>query len=156
MRYFRCLIHSHARSHLRLPEKLVLKNRSRDEERVSQERRRLPQEVCRRICESRSRSFRKIIKGRYANLSRQLQDSNFQVQGHPLVGFGAAKNPCSFFVTSSSMIPKLARAREMANSRGTMSAAPPYTSRLTSHCPAALVMKLVKERNAENEKRARK
>jgi hypothetical protein len=124
----------------------------------AQERRRLPQARCRRICESRSRSFRKIIKGRYArdNLSRQLQDSNFQVQGHPLVGFGATKNPCSFFVTSSSMIPKLARAREMASSRGTMSAAPPYTSRLTSHCPAALVMKLVKERNAENEKRARK
>jgi hypothetical protein len=81
----------------------------------AQERRRLPQARCRRICESRSRSFRKIIKGRYArdNLSRQLQDSNFQVQGHPLVGFGATKNPCSFFVTSSSMIPKLGtRARD--------------------------------------------
>jgi uncharacterized protein YdhG (YjbR/CyaY superfamily) len=33
----------------------------------------------------------------------------FKYQGHPLVGFGATKNHCSFYVMSSSMIPKLAR-----------------------------------------------
>jgi uncharacterized protein YdhG (YjbR/CyaY superfamily) len=35
----------------------------------------------------------------------------FKHQGHPLVGFGAAKNHCSFYVMSSSMIRKLARMR---------------------------------------------
>ncbi|OLD12106.1 hypothetical protein AUF78_00435 [archaeon 13_1_20CM_2_51_12] len=31
--------------------------------------------------------------------------------GYPLVGFGATRNHCSFFVMSSSMTPKLARMR---------------------------------------------
>jgi uncharacterized protein YdhG (YjbR/CyaY superfamily) len=36
----------------------------------------------------------------------------FKHQDHPLVGFGATKNHCSFYVMSSSMIPKLAQARD--------------------------------------------
>jgi uncharacterized protein YdhG (YjbR/CyaY superfamily) len=36
----------------------------------------------------------------------------FKYQGHPLVGLGVARNRCSFYVMSSSMIPKLARARD--------------------------------------------
>jgi uncharacterized protein YdhG (YjbR/CyaY superfamily) len=36
----------------------------------------------------------------------------FKYQGHSLVGFGATKNHCSFYVMSSSMIPKLAQARD--------------------------------------------
>jgi uncharacterized protein YdhG (YjbR/CyaY superfamily) len=31
----------------------------------------------------------------------------FKYQGHPLVGVGVARNRCSFYVMSSSMIPKL-------------------------------------------------
>jgi uncharacterized protein YdhG (YjbR/CyaY superfamily) len=36
----------------------------------------------------------------------------FKYEGHPLVGFGATENHCSFYLMSSSMIPKLARARD--------------------------------------------
>ncbi len=35
----------------------------------------------------------------------------FKYQGRPLVGFGATENHCSLYVMSSSMIPKLARAK---------------------------------------------
>ncbi len=35
----------------------------------------------------------------------------FKHRGHPLVGFGATENHCSFYVMSSSMIPELARMR---------------------------------------------
>jgi len=55
----------------------------------------------------------------------------FKLQGHPLVGFGAAGNRCSFYVMSSNMIPKLALARA-DELRGTMSEVLPYTFRLTN------------------------
>ena len=79
----------------------------------------------------------------------------FKYQGHPLVGLGATENHCSFYVMSSSMIPKLARARAGELKAYDVSGA---TIHFTPHKPlsAALVRKLVKERIAENAKRARK
>src|SRR5260370_39793201 len=79
----------------------------------------------------------------------------FKYQGRPLVGFGAAKNHCSFFTMSSSMILKLAgmRAAELKGydvSGATIHFTP------DKPLPAALVTKLVKERIAENEKRAKR
>ncbi len=78
----------------------------------------------------------------------------FKYQGRPLVGFGAIENHCSFYVMSSSMIPKLARARDAELKGYDVSGA---TIHFTPDkpLPAALVRKLVKERIAENEKRAK-
>ncbi len=78
----------------------------------------------------------------------------FKYQGRPLVGFGATENHCSFYVMSSSMIPKLARARDAELKGYDVSGA---TIHFTPDkpLPAALVRKLVKERIAENEKRAK-
>ena len=78
----------------------------------------------------------------------------FKYQG-PLVGFGAAKNHCSFFTMSSSMIPKLARMRARELKGYDVSGA---TIHFTPDkpLPAALVKRLVKERIAENEKRAKR
>ncbi len=79
----------------------------------------------------------------------------FKYQGRPLVGFGAAKKHCSFFTMSSSMIPKLARMRAAELKGYDVSGA---TIHFTPDkpLPAALVTKLVKERIAENEKRAKR
>jgi uncharacterized protein YdhG (YjbR/CyaY superfamily) len=79
----------------------------------------------------------------------------FKYQGRPLVGFGATKNHCSFFVMSSSMIPKQARARDGELKGYDVSGA---TIHFTPEkpLPATLVTKLVKARIAENEKRAKK
>jgi uncharacterized protein YdhG (YjbR/CyaY superfamily) len=79
----------------------------------------------------------------------------FKHQGHPLVGFGATKNHCSFFVMSSSMIPKLARMRTGELKGYDVSGA---TIHFTPDkpIPAALVTKLVRARIAENGKRAKK
>jgi len=79
----------------------------------------------------------------------------FKHQGHPLVGLGVARNHCSFFVMSSSMIPKLARMRAGELKGYDVSGA---TIHFTPDkpIPAALVRKLVKARIAENEKRAKK
>jgi len=79
----------------------------------------------------------------------------FKYQGHPLVGFGATKNHCSFFVMSSSMIPKLARMRTNELKGYDVSGA---TIHFTPDkpIPAALVTKLVRARIAENGKRAKK
>jgi len=79
----------------------------------------------------------------------------FKYQGYPLVGIGAAKNHCSFYTMSSKMIPKLAgmRASELKGyeiSGATIHFTP------DKPLPAALVTKLVKERIAENEKRAKR
>jgi len=79
----------------------------------------------------------------------------FKYQGHPLVGLGVARNCCSFYVMSSNIIPKLARARDgelkgYDVSGGTIHFMP------DKPLPAALVTKLVKARIAENEKPARK
>ena len=76
-------------------------------------------------------------------------------QGHPLVGFGATENHCSFYIMSSGMIPKLARARNAELKRYDVSGA---TIHFTPDkpLPATVVTKLVKERIAENEKRAKK
>ena len=76
-----------------------------------------------------------------------------QYHGRPLVGFGAAKNHCSFFTMSSIMIPKLARMRAGELKGYDVSGA---TIHFTPNkpLPTALVRKLVKERVAENEKPA--
>src|SRR2546425_11756405 len=78
----------------------------------------------------------------------------FKYQGQPLVGFGATKNHCSFYLMSSSIIPRLARARDGELKGYDVSGA---TIHFTpdNPLPAALVTKLVKERLAENEKRAK-
>ncbi len=73
----------------------------------------------------------------------------FKYQGHPLVGFGAAKYHCSFYVMSSNMIPKLARARAAELKGYNVSGA---TIHFTPDkpLPVALVKKLVKARIEEN------
>jgi uncharacterized protein YdhG (YjbR/CyaY superfamily) len=55
----------------------------------------------------RSRSLARSLSPR-----RLGQPPIFKDKGHPLVGFRAAQNHCSFYVMSSSMIPKLARMRD--------------------------------------------
>jgi uncharacterized protein YdhG (YjbR/CyaY superfamily) len=79
----------------------------------------------------------------------------FKYQGHPLVGFGATKNHLSLYVMSSSMIPKLAQARD-AELKGFDFSGATIHFTPDKPLPAALVTKLVKERVAENEKRANK
>ena len=78
----------------------------------------------------------------------------FKYQGHPPVGFGATKNHCSFYVMSSSMIPKLAQVRDIKLKGFDVNDA---TIHFTPDkpLPAALVTKLVKERLAENERGAK-
>ena len=79
----------------------------------------------------------------------------FKYQGRPLVGLGAAKKHCSFFTMSSSMILKLARMRARELKGHDVSGA---TTHFTPDkpLPAALVTEIVKERIAENEKRAKR
>jgi uncharacterized protein YdhG (YjbR/CyaY superfamily) len=79
----------------------------------------------------------------------------FKHQGHPLVGFGATENGCSFYVMSSSMIPKLGRARDGELKGYDVSGATIHFAP-DNPLPAALVTKLVKERIVENEQRANK
>jgi uncharacterized protein YdhG (YjbR/CyaY superfamily) len=101
--------------------------------------------------------LRKIIKAAAPGTTEVIsyRIPIFKLQGRPLVGFGAAKNHCSFFTMSSSMIPKLARmqARELKGydvSGATIHFTP------DKPLPARLVTKLVKERIVENRKRAKK
>ena len=102
-------------------------------------------------------NLRKIIKAAAPDTTQVIsyRIPIFKLHGHPLVGFGAAKSHCSFFTMSSSMIPKLARMRKRELKGYDVSGA---TIHFTPDgpLPAALVRKLVKERIAENEKRARK
>jgi uncharacterized protein YdhG (YjbR/CyaY superfamily) len=79
----------------------------------------------------------------------------FRLQGHPLVGFGATENHCSFYVMSSSMIPKLGSVRD-AELKGYKVSGATIHFTPDKPLPTALVTKLVKERIAENEKRAKK
>src|SRR6267378_4449601 len=101
--------------------------------------------------------LRKIIKtatpGTTEVISYRIPVCKYQ--GRPLVGFGAAKKHCSFFTMSSSMIPKLARMRARELKGYEVSGA---TIHFTPDkpLPAALVTKLVRERIAENEKRAKR
>ncbi len=73
----------------------------------------------------------------------------FKYQGHPLVGFGAAKYHCSFYVMSTNMIPKLARTRAAELKGYNVSGA---TIHFTPEkpLPVALVKKLVKARIEED------
>jgi len=101
--------------------------------------------------------LRKIIKAAAPGTSEVVsyRVPIFKLQGHPLVGFGAAGDRCSFYIMSSGMIPKLARARA-GELKGY------YVRGATIHftpdkpLPAALVTKLVTERIAESEKRAKR
>ncbi|SRR6266568_1919220 len=79
----------------------------------------------------------------------------FKYQGRPLVGLGAAKKHCSFFTMSSSMILKLARMRARELKGYDVSGA---TIHFTPDkpLPTPLVIRLVKERVAENEKREKR
>ena len=79
----------------------------------------------------------------------------FKHQGRPLVGLGAAKKHCSFFTMSSSMILKLARMRARELKGYDVSGA---TIHFTPDkpLPTPLVIRLVKERVAENEKREKR
>ena len=74
----------------------------------------------------------------------------FKYEGRPLVGIGAAKNHCSFFTMSSSMIPKLARMRARELRGYEVSGATIHFSP-DKPLPAGLVTKLVRGRIAENE-----
>ena len=88
----------------------------------------LPEEV--RVALER---FRKITRAAAPDTTETIsyRVPVFKLHGRPLVGFGAAKNHCSFFTMSSSMIPKLGRRCEPENSKGTRSAVPRSTSHLT-------------------------
>ncbi len=101
--------------------------------------------------------LRKIIKAAAPDTTEVIsyRIPVFKYQGRPLVGFGAAKNYCSFFTMSSSMIPKLARMRARELKGHDVSGA---TIHFTPDkpLPAALVKRLVKERIAENQKRAKR
>ena len=101
--------------------------------------------------------LRKIIKAAAPGTTEVIsyRIPVFKYQGRPLVGFGAAKNHCSFFTMSSSMIPKLARMRAAELKGYDVSGA---TIHFTPDKPlsAALVTKLVKERIAENKKREKR
>ena len=101
--------------------------------------------------------LRKIIKAAAPGTTEAISYKIpiFKLHGHPLVGFGASRNRCSFYVMSSSMIPKLARARAGELKRYHVRSATIHFSP-DKPLPAALVTKLVKERIAENEKLARK
>jgi len=79
----------------------------------------------------------------------------FKYQGHPLVGFGATKSHCSFYVMSSVIAPKLASTQN-AELKGYKIRGATIHFTPEKPLPAALVTKLVKERIAENEKRAKK
>ena len=101
--------------------------------------------------------LRKIIKAAAPDTTEVIsyRIPVLKLQGHSLVGFGAAKNYRSFFTMSSSMIPKLARMRAGELEGYEVSGA---TIHFTPDkpLPAALVKRLVKERIAENEKRAKR
>ena len=101
--------------------------------------------------------LRKIIKAAAPGTTEVIsyRIPVFTYQGSPLVGFGVAKNHCSFFTMSSSMIPKLARMRAAELKGYDVSGA---TIHFTTDrpLPAALVTRLVKERIAENEKLAKR
>jgi uncharacterized protein YdhG (YjbR/CyaY superfamily) len=79
----------------------------------------------------------------------------FKYRGHPIVGFGATENHCSFYVMSSSMIPKLGSMRD-AELKGYKVSGATIHFTPDKPLPTALVTKLVKERIAENERRAKK
>ena len=70
----------------------------------------------------------------------------FRYKGRPLVGFGAARNHCSFFVMSSTVIPVFKdKFKSYETAKGTVHF--PANKPL----PATLVKMIVKARIAENE-----
>ncbi len=103
------------------------------------------------------KKLRKVIKAAAPGSTEMVsyRIPIFKHQGRPLVGFGATENHCSFYVMSSSMIPKLARMRAGELKGYNVSGATIHFT-VDKPLPAALVTKLVKARIAENEKLARK
>ena len=101
--------------------------------------------------------LRKIIKTAAPNTTEMIsyRIPVFKLQGRPLVGFGAAKNHCSLFTMSSSMILKLAHMRERELKGYEVRGATIHFSP-DKPLPAMLVTRLVKERIAENKKRAKR
>src|SRR5260370_10634892 len=98
--------------------------------------------------------LRKIIKAEASGTTEVIsyRIPIFKLHGHPLVGFGAAKNHCSFFTMSSSMIPKLARMRA-AELKGYEVSGATIHFTPDKPLPAALVSKLVNDRTPEHSKR---
>lgn len=75
----------------------------------------------------------------------------FKYKGKPLVGFGAAKNHCSFYVMSAFIIPTYKdELKSYDTSKGTIRF--PTNKPL----PETLVKKLIKARIAENERAIKK
>ena len=70
----------------------------------------------------------------------------FRYKGRPLVGFGAARNHCSFFVMSSTVIPAF---KEKLKSYDTAKGTVHFPA--NKPLPATLVKMIVKARIAENE-----
>ncbi len=101
--------------------------------------------------------LRKIIKAAAPDTTEVIsyRIPVLKLEGHPLVGFGAAKKHCSLFTMSSSMIPKLARMRA-AELKGYEVSGATIHFTPDKPLPPALVTKLVRERIAENEKRAKR
>jgi len=125
-------------------------------ERALRERRSLPSGLP-GGCEGRAREASQTIKTVAPGTTEVVNYKIpiFQYQDHLLVGFGATKNHCSLYVMSSSMIPKLAQARDTKLKGFDVNGA---TIHFTPDKPlsAALVTKLIKERLAENERGAKK
>ena len=101
--------------------------------------------------------LRKIIKTAAPDTTEMIsyRIPVFKLQGRPLVGLGAAKNHCSFFTMSSSMILQLAHMREIELKGYEVSGATIHFSP-DKQLPAGLVTRLVKERIAENKKQAKR
>lgn len=100
--------------------------------------------------------LRKIIKAAAPDTAEVISYKIpiFKYQGHPLVGLCATQNHCSFYVMSSSMIPKLARMRA-AELKGYDGSGATIHFTPDKPLPAALVTKLVEARIAEYEKHAK-
>jgi uncharacterized protein YdhG (YjbR/CyaY superfamily) len=99
--------------------------------------------------------LRKIIKAAVPEATEivSYKIPIFKYRGHFLVGFGAAKHHCSFYVMSSKMIPKLAARARAAELKGYKISGATIHFTPEKPLPVALVRKLVKARIAENEGR---
>jgi len=111
----------------------------------------LPVEI-RSALERLRRTIRATVPGAVEAVSYRIPIVKYK--NHPLVGFGATKNQCSFYLMSSRMIPRLAKAKNTEFKDFNVSGATIHFSPEKT-LPEALVQKLVRERIAENEKRTR-
>jgi len=120
-------------------------------ETVDEYLRALPVEI-RSALEGLRRTIRTAAPGAVEAVSYRIPIVKYK--NHPLVGFGATKNQCSFYLMSSWMIPRLAKAKITEFKDFDVSGATIHFSP-EKPPPEALVQKLVRERIAENEERSR-